>query len=877
MCAWFRVVIFCPWLAFAAPQVNGLFYGDRDHENYPQTPYAVSTSGSRLYLSYVNGTVYAALVVARGVSDNVFDESLSAYMHSAGWENRPTTAGHRCNSEFAEFTLKVVCGTVTNQWTWQQGYAGQKGGGSPESRNVRTKASWRSDTTVSGGGGEPPPNLVSASSLMWNMNTYAAMLNGGTNTWVMPGADNNSASWKSPWNPENPDSVVNPAEGYPENGELTYSPTYRWEWPVVYEWSVDLTQFGASPTFVVTGRSHHSPRKTTNETDDPFVRDGELAPLMDFGDLPDEYGTLAETDGARHVIDPAGARLGNGLDSEPDGQPHLLALGDDGGPFDDEDGVELLSPLIPGGQAVLRVTVGHAGYLSAFIDWNEDGELDAVSLANAEGPSALPAGPLTELFVTNGVYELTIAVPDSAAGTMPARFRMTNLAGQGGGLPAGLAASGEVEDYVWTASVGNRVWLDGDGDGVQDPDETGLPGVTVRLVSPSGSEIARTETDADGIYTFVGLLPGAYRVAFEPAGNYLFSPRKAPDSACETDSDADPGSGQTHSFSLLPGQENQEIDAGLFEPAAIFGHVFLDGDGDLVRGAGDAALSNVLVRLMVNGATSRSTQTDETGHYVFRNVPAGTVTVLVASAAGRLVDVPEAGPSASDVRRNRAKLKEDGDAYIEKAVTSGYGVNPANPAEPLNFGFATYPLSASIDVQAYATGHGDVRLDVWTVNESGCGDIVIFAWIAKDWSEVGRVPASEVIGEGSNHYVVNTQALPETGSFHIRVLDESGLIHQLPGVLKVKSIRMRAIRVGRETVELTFETEHGHRYLLKSCEDPSNPASVWRTELASVRNGQAWSTFRDAPFFADVGDETVVRVIAGRPRAFFKVVLADDE
>ncbi|GAB2768115.1 hypothetical protein GCM10027275_08270 [Rhabdobacter roseus] len=50
--------------------------------------------------------------------------------------------------------------------------------------------------------------------------------------------------------------------------------------------------------------------------------------------------------------------------------------------------------------------------------------------------------------------------------------------------------------------IGNRVWLDTDQDGVQDPDESPLAGVMVALYNQAGSLEALTQTDANGQYLF---------------------------------------------------------------------------------------------------------------------------------------------------------------------------------------------------------------------------------------------------------------------------------------------------------------------------------------------------------------------------------------
>ena len=50
--------------------------------------------------------------------------------------------------------------------------------------------------------------------------------------------------------------------------------------------------------------------------------------------------------------------------------------------------------------------------------------------------------------------------------------------------------------------IGNYLWIDADGDGIQDPDETPIVGATVNLYDADGALIATAVTDADGEYYF---------------------------------------------------------------------------------------------------------------------------------------------------------------------------------------------------------------------------------------------------------------------------------------------------------------------------------------------------------------------------------------
>lgn len=67
-----------------------------------------------------------------------------------------------------------------------------------------------------------------------------------------------------------------------------------------------------------------------------------------------------------------------------------------------------------------------------------------------------------------------------------------------------------------SATIGDRVWYDQDGDGAQDNGENGIAGVTVNLLGAGNVVVATTTTDAGGSYIFGGVLPGTYTVAVDP-------------------------------------------------------------------------------------------------------------------------------------------------------------------------------------------------------------------------------------------------------------------------------------------------------------------------------------------------------------------------
>jgi hypothetical protein len=125
-----------------------------------------------------------------------------------------------------------------------------------------------------------------------------------------------------------------------------------------------------------------------------------------------------------------------------------------------------------------------------------------------------------------------------------------------------------------TASLGDFVWHDVDGDGIQGADEPGIGGVTVTLYVPDGgcqSDAAVQAADSvagvatttpDGAYAFTGLAPGCYYVQVSLPAGYRFSPQdQGPDDA--RDSDIEPVTSLTPVFNLAPGYHDPDLDAGL--------------------------------------------------------------------------------------------------------------------------------------------------------------------------------------------------------------------------------------------------------------------------------------------------------------------------
>ena len=279
------------------------------------------------------------------------------------------------------------------------------------------------------------------------------------------------------------------------------------------------------------------------------------------------------------------------------------------------------------------------------------------------------------------------------------------------------------------ASLGDRLWSDSDGDGVQDGGELGLPGVTVELLDRGGAVIATAVTGADGSYLFEGLAPELYTVRVDattlPAGYSLTG---------DPDATAD---GQS-SVTLAHGESDLSLDFGYRNATLpeLSGTVFNDLDRDGLEEAGESGFAGVSVELRDAADNVVATAfTDGSGNYTFSDLPNGDYTVAVTDVNGVLnnyeltsgldvLPVTMAGTDVSDVDFGYARESATGsigDALWLDSDRDGL----EGPGEPGLSGVTVELYDPGPDG---AVGGGDDTLLTSTVTDAAGG--YLFAGLA---------------------------------------------------------------------------------------------------------------------------------------------------
>jgi hypothetical protein len=142
-----------------------------------------------------------------------------------------------------------------------------------------------------------------------------------------------------------------------------------------------------------------------------------------------------------------------------------------------------------------------------------------------------------------------------------------------------------------TGKIGDTVWLDQNGDGIQNNGEKGLSNQVVTIIHPGGDgkfgtadDISLTQTtDSEGNYLFSGLPASAYQIKVtSPAGT-------------------NPTTSTIYSTTLADGQVDLKGDFGFKGTGSIGDYVWHDQDNDGIQDVGESGLAGVTVSLRSSG------------------------------------------------------------------------------------------------------------------------------------------------------------------------------------------------------------------------------------------------------------------------------------
>ncbi len=340
-------------------------------------------------------------------------------------------------------------------------------------------------------------------------------------------------------------------------------------------------------------------------------------------------------------------------------------------------------------------------------DAGEPGIAGVLVYLDANANSIFDAGERSALTDLNGTY-LIDNLPAGTflvrveIGTLPVGSTQTyDLDGTGTAdlasrtLTAHESATNVDFGYRSTASLGDRVWTDSDGDGVQDVGETGINGVRVYVDSNgNGAYDAATEpaatTATDGNYTITNLVAGTYTVRLDastlPAGRV-----QTYDLTGALDHSA--------TVALAANQTRTDVDFGYVAPVTLGDRVWSDLNANGQQDVGEPGLDGVTVTVYrTNGSIAATTSSSGGGAYTFATLLPGTYYVGFGTLPGYALTLADQGADASDSDAN---------------ATSGYTASITLTAGQSNLTLdAGYAAAATLGNFVWIDTNGNGQQDV---------------------------------------------------------------------------------------------------------------------------------------------------------------------
>jgi protocatechuate 3,4-dioxygenase beta subunit len=189
--------------------------------------------------------------------------------------------------------------------------------------------------------------------------------------------------------------------------------------------------------------------------------------------------------------------------------------------------------------------------------------------------------------------------------------------------------------HLLPSSLAGFVYIDANNNGIREPGEPPLAGVTVTLTGSNdlGDVNATTTTGADGSYQFGTLRPGIYTLIETEPGGFLRG-RNAAGSLGGT-----VGVDRLSNITIGTSANGVNYNFAELVPASLSGFVYMDADNNGVREAGEPVLGGVTVTLTGRndqGDVRLTTTTAADGSYQFRGLRPGVYTLTETEPAGYL-------------------------------------------------------------------------------------------------------------------------------------------------------------------------------------------------------------------------------------------------
>lgn len=340
--------------------------------------------------------------------------------------------------------------------------------------------------------------------------------------------------------------------------------------------------------------------------------------------------------------------------------------------------------------AVLPSTISGVCYLDDDFSAQKNGKEKAVSgltvtLLDASGNKVASdktnaKGEYVFENVNPGTYTISLNAKSGYAFTKLGEGNVIVNQGEGAGrsepfqVTLGSAITGMDIGMILPGTVQGVVFADSNDNGVQDADEKGLAGVTVRLMGEDGEWFAATIGE-DGAFCFDAVMPGRYYLRYELPENGVFAQQVRGGNTIAGEN----GTGAGEWFDFKVGDTVDAPLCGALLLGQVEGMTFMDPNANGVMDAGESTLSGVTLTLTPSRSDLEqvSVTTGSDGAFSLQDLHPDTYTLTLSYPDGLVLSRMEGVslPVASGLSSQSVQLEVAmGDAWNQQLLG---GVIPA--------------------------------------------------------------------------------------------------------------------------------------------------------------------------------------------------------
>ena len=321
-------------------------------------------------------------------------------------------------------------------------------------------------------------------------------------------------------------------------------------------------------------------------------------------------------------------------------------------------------------------------------------------------------------------------------------------------------------DVVIGYDLGDFVWHDLDGDGIQDTNEPGIEGLFVKLYNSLGFLVDVVVTDENGFYLFNEVFPGNYFIGVDLVDDYMSTfANVGTDETIDNNLNDENGEGTTPIFNV--GDDDLTQDLGLFQCASIGEYVWFDYNENDIKDETENGINGMRVELyrfeplgwtlhdfQITGHKPGTPSDD--GYYKFCVHPGRYYLRFVNPPESLIPVIPNRGPEAldSDVTNRFGPGTTD-----EITVLSG--------GEECEIGAGYYPMGTIGDYIWRDFNHNGMRES----NEEGVAGVVVRAFNSEG------IEVASTVSDADGNYMLSDLG---KDNYYLRVEPPVGMIVSIP-------------------------------------------------------------------------------------------------